>query len=222
MVDGDSMGPVLQLVGALFSNFLLDKLSREFKLRGRRYFTKFKWPYFGTAWGYSQTVGHADSTTCIVHADVTLTRSKVKVKVMGLLKFWKLHCSRCISSTILACGTKLMIDDDSMWTCLQPVWGRFSNFLLSKLSQEFKLRGMSRFSDIQMAIFRYCVTIQSHGWARWSSYRYCACRFNIDPTQGRGQVHGASEFPKIAENCTFLGLSRPAFQRELKSDGWSW
>jgi len=98
-------------------------------------------------------------------------------------------------------------------TCLQPVWGRFSNFLLSKLSQEFKLRRMSRFPEIQMAIFRYCVTIQSHGWACWSSYRYCACRYNIDPIQGQGQAHGASEFPKIAENCTFLGLSRPAFQR---------
>jgi len=49
MVDVDSMGPGLQLVGARFSNFLLgklSKLSREFRLR---YFTKFKWPYFATA-----------------------------------------------------------------------------------------------------------------------------------------------------------------------------
>jgi len=30
------------------------------------------------------------SPTCIVHADVTLTRSKVKVKVTGLLNFPKL------------------------------------------------------------------------------------------------------------------------------------
>jgi len=35
-------------------------------------------------------VGHAGSTTGIVHADVTLTRSKVKVKVTGLLQFRKL------------------------------------------------------------------------------------------------------------------------------------
>jgi len=35
-------------------------------------------------------VGHAGSTTGIVHADVTLTRSKVKVKVTGLLHFRKL------------------------------------------------------------------------------------------------------------------------------------
>jgi len=33
MVGGHSMGPGLQLVGARFLNFLLRKLSREFKLR---------------------------------------------------------------------------------------------------------------------------------------------------------------------------------------------
>jgi len=35
-------------------------------------------------------VGHAGSTTGIVHADMTLTRSKVRVKVTGLLNFQKL------------------------------------------------------------------------------------------------------------------------------------
>jgi len=34
MVDGDSMGPALQLAGGRFSNFLRGKLSREFRLRG--------------------------------------------------------------------------------------------------------------------------------------------------------------------------------------------
>ena len=32
MVDCDSIGPALQLVGARFSNFLLGKLPRQFKL----------------------------------------------------------------------------------------------------------------------------------------------------------------------------------------------
>jgi len=32
-------------------------------------------------------VGHADSATGIVHADMTLSRSKVKVKVTGLSNF---------------------------------------------------------------------------------------------------------------------------------------
>ena len=31
MADDDSMGPILQLVGARFFNFLLGKLLREFK-----------------------------------------------------------------------------------------------------------------------------------------------------------------------------------------------
>ena len=53
-----------------------------------RYFTK--WPYFGTEWRYSQMVGHSGSTTGIVHADMALTRSKVKVEVTGLLNLRKL------------------------------------------------------------------------------------------------------------------------------------
>jgi len=48
---------------------------------------KFKRLYFGTMRGYSNMVGHAGSPTCIVHGDMTLTRSKVMVKVTGLLKF---------------------------------------------------------------------------------------------------------------------------------------
>jgi len=34
MVDYDNMGPILQLVGARFLNFLVSMLSRDFKLRG--------------------------------------------------------------------------------------------------------------------------------------------------------------------------------------------
>jgi len=44
------------------------------------YFTTFKWPYFGTARRYNRMVGHAASPTRTVYIDVTLTRSKVKVK----------------------------------------------------------------------------------------------------------------------------------------------
>jgi len=48
--------------------------------------------YFGTALRYSQMVGRAASTTGTVHADMTLTESKVKVKVKvtGVFKFRKL------------------------------------------------------------------------------------------------------------------------------------
>jgi len=34
MVDYDNMGPSLQLIRAQFLNFLLSKLSRDFKIRG--------------------------------------------------------------------------------------------------------------------------------------------------------------------------------------------
>ena len=51
------------------------------------YFTIFQWPYFGSAWCYSHVVGHAASPTCTVYVDVTVTPSKVKVKVMEHLNF---------------------------------------------------------------------------------------------------------------------------------------
>jgi len=54
------------------------------------YLTKFKWPYFDSVWCYSHTVGRAGSPTCIVYVDVTLTQSKVKVKVTELLNFRQL------------------------------------------------------------------------------------------------------------------------------------
>jgi len=47
-----------------------------------------------------------------------------------------------------------MVDSDSIGPGLQLVGARFSNFLLGKLSQEFKLCGMSIFHQIQMAVFR--------------------------------------------------------------------
>jgi len=80
-------------------------------------------------------VGQVGSPTCIVHADMTLTQSKVKVKVMGLLNFPKLHFSRSLSSAILAWSSKLMVDHDSTGPSLEPVGAQFSNFLLRKLSR---------------------------------------------------------------------------------------
>jgi len=46
--------------------------------------------YFGTAWSYSHMVGYAGSPTRTVYVDVTLTRSKVKVNLTGLLNFRQL------------------------------------------------------------------------------------------------------------------------------------
>jgi len=47
-----------------------------------------------------------------------------------------------------------MIDDGSMGPGLEPTGARFLNFLLGKLSREFKLRPISIFYEIQLAIFR--------------------------------------------------------------------
>jgi len=105
MVDHDSMGPSLHLAvlaGARFSNFLLRKISHEFKLCGCQYYMNFKWPYFPNAWGYGHMVGHAGSPICIAQADMTLTWSKVKVKVTDLLKFCKLHFSTLTSPEFIA------------------------------------------------------------------------------------------------------------------------
>jgi len=89
MVNYDNMGPSLQLVRAWFFNFLLRKLSCDF-VECRRYRT-FKEPYFSIAWGSSHVVGYAGSPVCILHADMTLTRSKVKVTwVWPSAPFWGL------------------------------------------------------------------------------------------------------------------------------------
>jgi len=89
-----------------------------------------------------------------VRTSVTSTRFKVKVKVTELLKLRKLHFPTSISSGVLAWSSKLTVDGDSMGPGLQLVRARFLNFLLGKLSREFKLRPMSIFHEIQMAIFR--------------------------------------------------------------------
>jgi len=58
-----------------------------------------------------------------------------------------------------------MVGGHSMGPGLQLVGSQFLNFLLGKLSREFKLCPMSIFQEIQTAIFRYCVKLQPHGWA---------------------------------------------------------
>jgi len=125
MVDRDSTGPSLQLIGAQFLNFLLRKLSRELKLRGMLIL---------------HMVRHASSPICIAHTDVTLTRSKVKVT--DLLKFRKLHFSISTSSTILAWRSQLMDDYDSTGPSIQFFGARFLNFSPIWWSRDFEFREM--------------------------------------------------------------------------------
>jgi len=68
MVNSDSMGSSLQLVGAQFSNFLLRKLSREFKLRGMSILQlhEFQMVIFPSAGGYGHVHGRASGTLVVL------------------------------------------------------------------------------------------------------------------------------------------------------------
>jgi len=95
-----------------------------------------------------------DSIARTVYADMTFTQSKVKVtehlnfRVLPIAAHFYVYLLRHFRMS-----SKLMVAGDSMGPALQLVRARFSDFLLGKLSQEFKLRGMSIFHEIQMAIF---------------------------------------------------------------------
>jgi len=70
MVDVDSMEPGLQPVGARFSNCILGKISRKFRLHGMSIFHDIQMAtYFGTALSYSLMVGYAGSPTRTVYVD---------------------------------------------------------------------------------------------------------------------------------------------------------
>jgi len=91
-----------------------------------------------------------------MRTSVTSTRSKVKIKVTELLKFRKLHFPKSIFSAIFAWSSKLLVDYDNMGRSLQLVGAQFLNFFVTKLSHDFKIRGMSILQDFQSAIFPYC------------------------------------------------------------------
>jgi len=75
-----------------------------------------------------------------VYVDMSLTRSKVKVKVTDHLNFRQLpinaHFQVCLLRHFRV-ELKLMVDSDTTARVLQLVGGRFSNFLLGKVSLEF-------------------------------------------------------------------------------------
>jgi len=140
MVDGDSMGPVLELVGARFCNFLSGSYHASSNVAECRYHTDFKWPHSRTAGGYGHTVGHAGCPIHTAHTDVILTWSKVKVMVTDLLKLRELHFSTSTSSLFWS-GAQLM-DDYDMGPSLQLFGARFLNFSPSWRSRGFQVRKM--------------------------------------------------------------------------------
>jgi len=148
MIGGDSMGPGLQLIGAGFldhrlSDHLIDLLFEVIPVRtSTKIFSDFH-----PIWCVGRPQPH-------MRISVTSTRSKVKVKVTELPKLRKVHFSGSISFAISACRSKLMVGGHSMGPGLQLVVARFLNFHLGKLSREFKLRPISIFDEVQIAIFR--------------------------------------------------------------------
>jgi len=98
-----------------------------------------------------------------------------------------------------------MVDGDSMGPGLQVLGARFSNFLLGKLSREFKLRRQN--ADKSRKSNGH-ISVVCEAAVRWLgtlvvllSYTCCVCLYDLVPIQGhgqdQGQGHGVSKFLKI-------------------------
>jgi len=90
MVDGDSMGPGLQLIRARFLNSFQESYHLSSNFAKCRYFRNFKWPYFRSASCYSYTVGHAGSPTRTVYADVTCDLDPIQGQGHGAFELPKI------------------------------------------------------------------------------------------------------------------------------------
>ena len=68
---------------------------------------------------------------------------------------------------------------------------------------------MSIYQEIQMAIFRYCMMLQSHGRVRWQSYTYCVCGYGLELTQSKVKVKvtGLLNFRQLAKLCTLAAMT---------------
>ena len=110
-----------------------------------------------------------------------------------------MYISMYISSATFAWSSILTVDIDSMGPGLQLLGGQFLNFLLGKVSLEFKLHGMSIFHNIQMATYFDTGWCYSYMVGYAGSPTYCVCWCDLDPIQGQGQGHGAFELPTTSE-----------------------
>jgi len=178
MVDHDSTGPSLQLVWARFSNFLLRKRSRIFKLRGMSILHEFQmaiFPYCWMLWSHGRARW---DPICIAHTNVTLTWSKVKVKVIDLPKFRKLHFSTSTSSAVLAWRSQLMVDYDSMGPSLQLFRAWFLNFSSSWRHMT------SKFMNVDITRIHCILPL------RWLRLEVCDCDCRYRPQQA---VHAGGD-----------------------------
>jgi len=102
------------------------------------------------------------------------------------MSFWSLE--NCTSLGLFPLPFWRGSDYNSMGPILQRVAAWFLNFLLSKLSCDFRLSGMSILQDFQRAIFLYCLRLESHGRVCCKSYMYCVCWCDLDAIQGQGHM----------------------------------
>jgi len=137
----------------------------------RRYFTKFKWLYFHSAWCYSRVVEQASSPTCTVSVDLTLTRSKVKVKVTDHLNFRQLPINAHFQVYLLCYFCVDLKTNGWHWQygtwsadCRRPIFEFPSRKGITRV-QTSRNVNISRHSNGH--IFRYWVMLQSHGWVHW-------------------------------------------------------
>jgi len=143
-------------------------------------------------WGYSHTVGRAGSPTRIVHVNMTLTQSKVEVKVTGLYISKNCTCLRQSPPPFWRGAQNWWL---IMGPSLQLVWAWFSNCLLRKLWREFKLRRMSILHRFQIAIFPYSWRLWSHG--RHDGSPICIAHTDVTLTLSKVKVTELLKFRKL-------------------------
>jgi len=101
----------------------------------------------------------------------------------------------------------MMVVGNCMGPGLQLAEVRFSNFLLGKLSRDFKHHVMSTLHDIQMAIFRYFVTLQLNGWARGSTTGIVHGDMTLTRSKVKVKVTGILNFRQLAMQCMLAAMT---------------
>jgi len=66
---------------------------------------------------------------------------------------------------------------------------------------------MSLFHEIQITIFRYCVTLQSDGWASWySTTAIVHADMTLTRSEVKVKVTGLLNFRKLARPCVLAAM----------------
>ena len=112
-----------------------------------------------------------------------------------------------------------MVAGHSIGPGLQLVGARFLNFHLGKLSREFKLRPISIFDDIQMAIFRYCVMLHYSHVVGPAGSPTCTVYVAMTLIRSKVKVKVTDHlnFRQLSVTAQLPGLSPPPLSREAQN-----